>query len=159
LELRERWGKSISITCSFIAGLPYEPESSLDETQDWLVKHGVVDNWFFLQLFLTKGSPATEFERNASDYGITFPNPTRRDFWEHDLSNFDSAIKRAKELNYDTRRTQMVKPMTWYIPNYASIGYDYDTIMQTRFVDLPWREMRFRFQLFVKNYARMQLES
>jgi hypothetical protein len=158
LELRERWGKSISITCSFIAGLPHETEESLDETQDWLVKHGVVDNWFFLQLFLTKGSPATEFERNSGEYGISFPDHSRIDYWKHDLSNFDMAIEKAKSLNYDQRRVEMVKPMTWYIPNYASIGYDYDTIMQTRFVDLPWKIMGYKFRYFVRRYVRMQLE-
>ena len=159
LELREKWGKSVSITCSFIAGLPHETEESMDETQEWLIKHGVADNWLFLQLFLTKGSTATEFERNSSEYGITFPDPNRRDFWKHDVSNYDTAVKKAQELNYDERRIQMIKPTTWYIPNYASLGYDYDTIMQTRQVDLPWKRMKLKFHFFIRRYVKMQLEN
>ena len=52
----------------------------------------------------------------------------------------------------------MIKPTTWYIPNYASLGYDYDTIMQTRQVDLNWKRMKLQFHFFIRKYVKMQLE-
>ncbi len=158
IELREKWGDDIHMTCSFIAGLPYETEDSLRETQNWLIENKVVDTWFFLQLFLNKNAGATEFERNASTYGIRFPNPSDNDYWEHDTSTFHEAIKMCGELNYDPRRLEMVKPMTWYIPSYASLGYDYDTICKTKVVDLNWRSMSTKYWFFISKYVQDQLK-
>ncbi len=157
IELRELWGPDIHMTCSFIAGLPYETHDSLRETQNWLIENKVVDTWFFLQLFLNKNAGATEFERNAGAYGINFPNPADNDYWEHDTSNFTEAIKMCGELNYDPRRLEMVKPMSWYIPSYASLGYDYDTVCKTKVVDLNWNMMAIRHKLFIMKYIKDQL--
>ena len=158
LKLKDHWKDDISITCSFIAGLPYETEESLLETQEWLIENKVADNWFFLQLFLNKNGKGTEFEKNASDYGITFPNSADTDYWEHSTYNFKDAIEISQKLNYDDRRINMVKPMTWYIPNYANLGYDYDEVRNTKVVDLDWEEMGKRHTTFISNYIRDQLK-
>jgi hypothetical protein len=157
LELRDIWKDDVSITCSFITGLPYETEKSVRETQEWLLSNDVVDSWFFLQLFLNKNSSATEFERSAAEYGISFPNNADPDYWEHSNSNFKEAISLSQELNYDDRRLNKVKPMCWYIPNYANLGYDYDTVRHTKVVDLNWKEMSNHHTNFIKTYVRDQL--
>jgi Radical SAM superfamily len=159
IELKEKWKDEVSITCSFIAGLPHETEQSLIETQEWLINNKVVDSWFFLQLFLNKKSDATEFEKNASEYGISFPDETDLDYWEHSTYNFKDAIAISQQLNYDDRRTNMVKPMTWYIPNYASLGYDYDEVRNTNVVDLNWKEMSEKHTEFISKYIQNQLTS
>jgi radical SAM superfamily enzyme YgiQ (UPF0313 family) len=158
LELKDTWKDDISITCSFIAGLPHETEESLLDTQEWLIENKVADNWFFLQLFLNKNGQGTEFEKNASAYGITFPNDKDLDYWEHNTYNFTDAIEIAQRLNYDERRLNMVKPMTWYIPNYANLGYDYDKVRSTRVVDLDWKSMAEKHTLFMKKYIEDQLK-
>lgn len=159
LELKDRWKDDVSITCSFIAGLPYETEESLLETQEWLIENKAADSWFFLQLFLNKNGQGTEFEKNASEYGITFPNDKDLDYWEHSTYNFTDAITISQKLNYDERRTNMVKPMTWYIPNYANLGYDYDEVRKTKVVDLDWKEMGKKHTTFISNYIQDQLKN
>jgi radical SAM superfamily enzyme YgiQ (UPF0313 family) len=156
LELRDLWKDDVSITCSFITGLPYETEESVRETHEWLVNSGVVDSWFYLQLFLNRNSNATEFERNAANYGISFPETQDADYWIHEKSDFRKAITLAQELNYEERRVNMVKPMCWYIPNYSNLGYDYDTVRKTRVVDLNWKEMAGKHTEFLKTYVRDQ---
>jgi hypothetical protein len=123
-----------------------------------LINNKVVDTWFYLQLFLNKNSKATEFERNASSYGISFPKENDSDYWEHENSTFTEAIDMCGELNYDQRRLEMVKPMTWYIPSYASLGYDYDTVCKTKVVDLKWSAMSIRHKFFITKYINDQLK-
>jgi radical SAM superfamily enzyme YgiQ (UPF0313 family) len=158
LELKDTWKNDISITCSFIAGLPHETEQSLLDTQEWLIENKVADNWFFLQLFLNKNGQGTEFEKNASEYGITFPKDNDLDYWEHSTYNFNEAIDISQKLNYDERRLDMVKPMTWYIPNYANLGYDYDEVRNTKVVDLDWKSMSAKHTKFISNYINDQLK-
>jgi radical SAM superfamily enzyme YgiQ (UPF0313 family) len=155
VELDKLWNHDISMTLSFIVGLTGEDEQSLTATQDFCIKNNI-SSWIYLQLYLNRNSALSEFEKNYHQYGFKFPKPLDNSYWTNDLWNTDSATKKALELNYDPVRMSKVKPMTWYIPVYAALGYSFNEIKNIPVQLIDKIELKSRATTFVKNYINTQ---
>jgi len=155
VELNEQWNYEISMTLSFIVGLPYEDEKSLAETHEFCIQNNI-SSWIYLQLYMNKNFAQSEFEKNFESYGFSFPNPMKNDYWVNDMWTHETAIKKAQELNYDPRRMNLVKPMTWYIPVYSTLGYDFDQVKNIPVNQIDRVELSKRFRNFVDVYVEKQ---
>lgn len=155
VKLNELWGGDISMTLSFIVGLPHETEKSLQETQEFCIKNNI-SSWIYLQLYLNRNFAQSEFEKNYSNYGFKFPSPLKNDYWENDLWTYETATTKTIELNYDPTRTNMVKPMTWYIPVYAALGYSFDEIKNIPVKNIDRTELKGRINNFIDSYVNYQ---
>jgi radical SAM superfamily enzyme YgiQ (UPF0313 family) len=145
------------MTLSLIVGLPYETEESLWATHEFCIKNNI-SSWIYLQLYLNKNFAQSEFEKNYSQYGFSFPNPLKKDYWKNDLWNHETAIAKAVELNYEPVRMEKVKPMTWYIPVYATLGYEFDEIKNVPVKTIDRSDLSKRFKRFVDNYVEAQMK-
>ena len=105
---------------------------------------------------MNKNFAQSEFEKNFQTYGFSFPNPLKQDYWVNDLWTHDTAIKKAQELNYEPRRMNLVKPMTWYIPVYSTLGYDFDQVKNIPVKQIDRGELSKRFKSFVDVYIEKQ---
>lgn len=155
LELNEKWNCDISMTLAFIVGLPHEDKQSLLDTHEFCINNNI-SSWIYLQLYLNRNFKQSEFEKNYEEYGFSFPHPMKNDYWVNDLWNHETAIKQTIELNYEPRRMNMVKPMTWYIPIYATLGYTYDEVKNIPVKQLDRVELSKRFRSFVDSYVEKQ---
>lgn len=72
------WKSKVKLTLSFIVGLPGDTRESLTDTAHWFVDNDLYNiNWSSLGLSKDlPGRNASEFERNAEQYGFTFPKAT-----------------------------------------------------------------------------------
>ncbi len=158
-ELMEKWNHDVSVTMTFITGLPHEMPEDLASTQDWLVENNV-HYWFFVPLFISRNFSGSEFSKNYHLYGYRFPKPLDDHYWVNDHWTVETAQQKAIELNFDPRRTEMVRTYMWEIGQYATLGYPLDQVINTKFKDFymsPDAEQR--CNAFVQRYYENQINS
>jgi len=92
------WKSKVKLTLSFIVGLPGDTRESLTDTAHWFVDNDLYNiNWSSLGLSKDlPGRNASEFERNAEQYGFTFPKATvpyssGNSLWQTDYWNCNQA--------------------------------------------------------------------
>ena len=92
------WKSKVKLTLSFIVGLPGDTRESLVDTAHWFVDNDLYNiNWSSLGLSKDlPGRNASEFERNAEQYGFTFPKATipyssGNTVWQTDYWNCNQA--------------------------------------------------------------------
>jgi len=104
LELKNNiWGDDVIITLSLILGIPPETWEDILETQQWIVDNKI-DSWSWHSLAIN-GNPSktddkSEFEKDPSKYGFTFPNPDNFNDWHHVMvtkTQVDEWYKRTEE--------------------------------------------------------------
>jgi hypothetical protein len=87
LELKNNiWGDDVIITLSLILGIPPETWEDILETQQWIVDNKI-DSWTWHSLAINgnpnKSNDKSEFEKDPTKYGFTFPNPANLKDWHH----------------------------------------------------------------------------
>jgi radical SAM superfamily enzyme YgiQ (UPF0313 family) len=122
---------------TFISGLPYETEESIDETIDWIVSKKSLDFVSMGVLILSEFDPS--LDKNFIDFADYVKNPQRYGFkkisfdpyyWEHETMNRKIAIDCAKKAymafhknGYDTHITSI-----WFYPHLRYLGYNFEQI-------------------------------
>jgi len=104
LELKNNiWGDDVIITLSLILGIPPETWENILETQQWIVDNKI-DSWSWHSLAINgnpnKTDDKSEFEKDPSKYGFTFPNPDNFNDWHHAMvtkNQVDEWYKRTEE--------------------------------------------------------------
>jgi len=125
------WKKEVCQTLSMIAGLPGDTKETV---MDW-IKWFIVNDMYNMTLFTlhlhnpiasTAGTNLSEFDRNATKYGYTFPKRTS-DQWYHpdwghksDVWNFieDEAMPVMNQYNSATVSWQVLQLMQLGVPKW-----------------------------------------
>jgi radical SAM superfamily enzyme YgiQ (UPF0313 family) len=103
-KLKELWGDSIHIKCSFIIGLPYETTASLQETFDWLSQDDCpIDMVGVNPFFIFKPDEKqhlrwnSELDLKYADYGYHFKDSLHVFDWKKDddtdIKSFNQCIE------------------------------------------------------------------
>ena len=110
--LKEIWQDKVLIHAFFIAGLPYEPLTSLEETLEWTkttdLIHAVIWHWLELENIMVVPKTVDKISIIGKDhkkYGYTFLNQSD---WVNDAG---VTLDQAKEFN---QRANLVKMNTYF---------------------------------------------
>lgn len=159
LKVKEAWGKDISFHLGFIAGLTGEKISDIYETHEWCIANDI-PSWKFNSLKMNKDSDyvvKSEFDLNYHNYGYRFPDDSRPDYWENDDWNYDIASDLSTELLYDAHK--YVRFTSWGLGEVSSLGYDVDTLINTKRKDMDWADLRHRTDMFIQRYVESSLRA
>ena len=153
----EIWKKDINFHLSFIMGLPGESKQSSDATMNWC-KENDIPSFDMRPLILDSSLPVTlisEFEREPSKYGYSFPNINNPKFWVNQHWNQAGVESYAtligKEINDNNRLTM------WNLSTVASLGYSFDEIMWTKQKDCEFHKYTEKTASLVQQYVNKLL--
>lgn len=156
LEKRNQWGTKLTWQLGLITGIPGQtPEQLLSDTQ-WLIDNDM-HSWIYSPLWLEPGFYKSEFSVNSAKYGFVFPDPTRPWYWENGAWTFDSALEIYNELTELSKNKMRLGSRA--VGQYASLGYQFDELMDPYIVDLPWKEIKIKDAEFINNYISLSLKS
>lgn len=163
IKMKDEWAKDdITMTLSFIAGLPGEDEQSVLDTGKWITDNGFKST-FYIPLSLH--NPAykhkifnkSEFERNCLDYGYRFPDENNNSYWENDLWTSKRAIDVCAEINARNEKNAVMH--CWNALTWIQSGYTTKEIINTPVVDLDKSIYNNYNENFFKSYKEKFLRS
>lgn len=122
---------------SFITGLPYEPESSVHETIDWLLAHDPLHAVGFGPLTI---APYTEsLDQTVVDFADYSRHPEKYGFsriggiddWEHEWMTYKKAAELANFANQQwlSKKESGVFSFTWQYYHLRSLGYTNEDLL------------------------------
>lgn len=150
----EHWNKEISITCSFIIGLPGETIESCRKTWNWLRTTPVNDIWF--PLFIkTSSYYKSEFDANYENYGYKLDDEGN---WSSNIMNYSQASELAKEFNQIGMYNETA-PSGWLLFAMLSYGLGINELTQTKIKNIHWPEMLIRKYSLFKKYKELLLKA
>jgi hypothetical protein len=127
--LKEIWQDEVLIHAFFIAGLPNEPLSSLEETFEWTKStdliHAVIWHWLELEnidIMPTTVDKISIIGKDHKKYGYTFVNNTS---W---VNNTGISLEQAKEFNQRANTAKMNTYFTLYA-DMRALGMSHEEIM------------------------------
>lgn len=147
----EIWNKQVFQTLSFIVGLPGDTADSIVDTAQWFNSNDLYNmSWHPLGLSSTKVANASEFERNAAQYGYTF---TSRHEWKNELWTSQTAFKFATEHLAQLTDPFNAKHGSWKIMQLRQMGYTHNDFLKenNRFWNL--QDQLIRGQAFIDQYV------
>lgn len=127
--LKEIWQDEVLIHAFFIAGLPYEPMESLEETYTWTTQtdlfHAVI--WHWLELENIKAVPTTVDKisiigKDPKKYGYTFINSSD---W---VNESGVTLDQAKEFNKKANLAKLNVYFTLYA-DLRALGWSHEKIL------------------------------
>lgn len=99
----------------FIVGLPFENNSSVIKTNEWLLETKVLDSWSFGALGIENNPnypDRSEFSKNIEEYGY---ERVERLAWKRQDTSYDQCAELANELNTHNRNKIGMSP--WMMMN------------------------------------------
>lgn len=126
----EKWKNKVMTSSQFIVGLPYEDESSIMKTLDWLVSDECpLDVFGFLPLYIrgeSDGRNSSKIDRDPKKYGYILHEDKP---WENNNMTFDEACRLVVKLYNDPRVEQKVKfgVATW-VGRILNVGFNMDDL-------------------------------
>lgn len=153
LELKHHWGDEINFLTSFIVGLNPETIEELDETLNWCIQNKIA-SWQFTPLSVSSilTLNASEFDKNCTKYGYSFPDPNRPNYWVNDKWNTSLASAKAAELNNSFQHTS---PAAFFLASVAGItGESLKEVMNKKH---DMNQLFIRSEQVINDYVKYQL--
>jgi len=119
------WGNKIYQTLSFIVGLPGDNKESINSTLDWFEQNDL-HHMALHTLGMNQNGESknlSEFERNATNYGYTFPYQKRPWAWVNDQWNYYDVEILLEELT-PRREAIIARFGSWYTLMLMQYGFD-----------------------------------
>jgi len=144
------WNKEVSLTTSFIIGLPKETIESVLAAHEWCQTVPVNDVWF--PLFIKFNSHfKSEFDINYTDYGY---NIDENNEWKNDYMTYQSALKLSEEFN-NTGLHSSNSPNAWFLFSLLSYGYSVAELKDISISKLPRRTFARKKQKMIVQYKAL----
>lgn len=156
LEKREQWNNKLVWELGMVVGIPGQTPDQLRADCQWLIDNDMYSWWYF-PLWMEPGYYQSEFSKNSSKYGFTFPDKSRPWYWENSDWNFDIALAMYTELENHSKDHRKIGG--WGLGEVATLGYEFDYLLGMLIKDLPYSDMRLKRNAFIENYVRLNLES
>ena len=127
--LSEKWGDSMIINCSMIAGLGKETEKQWEESNQWFLESKIHD-WFFNPLNIMTDHPQSDLEKNPEKYGYKILEDGS---WESEHSTEKKAIEWCNQnRSYFDQRIASV----WNFSAWRNMGFTKEQILQSNYIEL-----------------------
>ena len=131
--LNKIWKDDVLIAAYFIAGLPMEPEESIQETLDWAANTDLVHGYVWNPMYLTRPSTLALSTKNRIDsdfdkFGVRWLSDTN---W---INSAGMTLERAQQL-INQSQPQYPKKKYFTFVDYANFrvaGFDHTTIAGIR---------------------------
>jgi radical SAM superfamily enzyme YgiQ (UPF0313 family) len=150
------WKDQMSITMGFIIGLPHEPEDSMYESQKWLIDNQI-NNWRFRTLEINLNSNdhdnVSEFEKDITKYGYSFPCPDNPNKWKTDIMDKNYADKIQYNMIESSR--PYTRHSSWDLPAMLSLGYDRTDVNIKYLNDPVWQTKSEKIRHFLTTYKEL----
>lgn len=136
------WSKKINLCVSMIIGLPYDPITDVFDNIRWWNQHAMGRITF--RSFVVMPPPEegqkdhrSDISKNANELGYFLTEKTEDGFW-HWKSNYTTSHK-TKELSDIAMQatTPRCRVSSWSIANGINMGYDMQTILNTKKREMP----------------------
>jgi hypothetical protein len=115
------WGKEVFQTLSFIVGLPGDTRHKLINTANWFNDNDMYNmSWHPLGLSKSNFKHASEFERNATQYGYSFLSETN---WKNDIFTYKIAAEFTRTLLGPMNAPHSARHGSWKIMQLRQLGY------------------------------------
>jgi hypothetical protein len=122
------------LSSGFIAGLPFEPIESCQESNEWLLKNKVLDSWHFAPLVIDNkliNPNPSEFSQNIEKYDYTRKGLLG---WERKDLDFESAGLACREMNLIN--DSLIGPSPWILFSLLRERH-FEDVRHLKNVDLP----------------------
>jgi hypothetical protein len=119
------WDNKVYQTLSFIVGLPGDNKESINSTLDWFEQNDL-HHMALHTLGMNQNGESknlSEFERNATNYGYTFPYQKRPWAWVNDQWNYYDVEILLEELT-PRREAIIARFGSWYTLMLMQYGFD-----------------------------------
>ena len=150
--LRESWKGEVTMTGSFIVGLPGEPEGSVWETVEWLTQDDCpLDNGIFSPLNIrasteNPNAPMSRIQRAPKEFGYEVSGPapgtgisTEGPYWKNEFMDKTRAMKIVDEVHEKYLGSPPVADWAVY-SRLRSLGYSHEDIAGRRGTDSAFIE-------------------
>ena len=145
LELKKRWHKKISFTCTFIAGLPFESLDSCKETVKWC-KENDIDFYMMPLAIRPNASYKSDIDKNYEIYGY---RNVKNGSWESDLMTFKEALE-ISTINSDLTNAKI---SAWMLFSLLSAGlHDINYFFGKTYKDIDMQEYSNRYKEMLATY-------
>ena len=158
-ELRRRYGNSVQLHGSFIAGLPKEDHASLNYTFERLMDGSIpLHSFDFKPLVLEKTDQfawTSEFGKNYKDYGYTELGVIGGRYidWANEYMTFTTAqeiVKQFKDTSLASDRFGISGLILFSLKNY---GYDnFEELVNTSHKGADWHQWSLRKEQYIQEY-------
>ncbi len=147
----DRWGKSINIYTSLIAGLPGETYRSLQDTVDWFYEQDLGYtriNPLALYINFQTDTIQSEFTQNYDKYG--YKNVRLDGYWENEHTNLLGCLQFCEHAN--TKLTQINRVACWSMAGASNVLNTPYSDLVPRKVHTVIPELRAQQGAFVSSY-------
>lgn len=162
--IKSRWGNSVMLHGSFIAGLPYESIESLQRTFDSVMNgECLLDSWIFHAFSLTPKMTSdqgwsSKISLDPGSYGyfnLSKIENSNNLYWQNDHMDFYRAIEIVDEFNRiaDTSTRKRITGATSF--NIASIGFDLEYSANKIHSEFDWHSVKLRKDQRIKEYKTL----
>jgi hypothetical protein len=145
------WKKEVFQTLSFIVGLPGDTADSIMESAKWFNDNKMYSvAWHTLGLSSSAVKNASEFERNAANYGYEFISPGT---WKNENWTTQSAAEFVTKKLGPLNRPFNARYGSWQIMQLKQMGYEREAFLKENNNKWSSREQLVRGQSFIDQYV------
>ena len=141
--LNQTWGDDVLVAAFFIAGLPMEPEQSIQDTLDWCADTDLVHGYAWNPMYLTRPTALTVHTKNRIDsdfdkFGVRWLSDTN---W---INSVGMTLERAQQLINQSQPRYLKKKYFTFVDyaNFRSAGFDHATIAGLRHGSIQQPELQ-----------------
>jgi len=148
------WGGNVATTIGLIAGLPPETLADCYETNKWAIENQFPDiDWNALTVWRdAHGAFKSDFDVNSEQYGFRWVSKNGYATWETDYCDAETAAKWKIELVENNK--PFARPASWYLFELGNYGYNLETIKDTRWQALDWKEIGLKRSQWFESYKQ-----
>jgi hypothetical protein len=145
------WKKEVFQTLSFIVGLPGDTADSIMESAEWFNSNNMYNvAWHTLGLSSSAVKNASEFERNAADYGYEFTGPGS---WKNENWTTQSAAEFVSKKLGPVTGPNNARHGSWKIMQLKQMGYKREAFLKENNNKWSQQDQLVRGQTFIDTYV------
>lgn len=151
--VHDLWNDEVAVQLGMIAGIPPEPKESVMANNQWCIDNGLHRiSWHHLGIIRDSFEEhRSEFDSNASQYGIEWTVKDGRTIWRWELCDELDAINWSNQCFEDMKPHQQIA--CWSLIEAANYGIDIFATRNHRRVDFDWPTVNRGRAEFLKNYT------
>lgn len=147
------WKDEVAVQLGMIAGIPPQSYQSVMENNQWCIQNGLHRvSWHNLGIVRDSFEEhRSEFDINATSYGIEWTVRDGRTIWQHSTCNEIEAMQWRDQCNEDMKPHQQTS--CWSLIEAANYGIDTYATRNDRRLDYDWPKINQRRLEFLKTYT------
>lgn len=143
---RATWNKDVAIFASFIAGLPYDDEDTINDWMQWVYDQDFLFDNFNLRALSIANTLYfnSDIQRRPDHYGYEIVDPLHQTW----VNNLGLSLARAREISTAwmerSYRNSRLRVAGWEMLGMQNLGFSYEELQTYTVNALPYDEMNRR---------------